>query len=666
MLLSVGTRLGPYEILSAIGAGGMGEVYRARDPRLGRDVAIKVLPAAFSLDPDRLQRFEQEARAAAALNHPHILAVYDIGQHGGAPYIVSELLEGETLRTAGTAPLPVRKAIDLAIQLARGLAAAHAKGVVHRDLKPANIFVTSDGRVRILDFGLAKLTAAEPAQAGARALPGTEGADAPFWSPDGRSVGFFAAGKVKRADVSGASAPQVLADAPNQRGGTWSRDGVIVFSPAPRLPLYRVSAAGGAAVPLRLDKADEGAPDCPSFLPDGRHFLFKTPRGPEAGRGVWVGSLDSTPVVRVGNMRSRVTYSSGYLLFGCGRELYAQPFDPARLQLSGEPIRLAENLGISFGPNYAFSTSSSDVLVYGTGVSAQTRQPRWLDRRGASLGAVGEPGLYVSLVLSADERRIAVERFDPATSTYDVWTTDVGTGATSRLTADPDESSICPLWAADGESVLFRTSMAGTLRVTSLDGKKTDDISVGGAGTGAVFPTAWSSDGRFVVFNRSDQKTLSDLWLVPLTGDRTPRPYLQTRFNEFTGRISPDSRWLAYVSDESGRAEIYVQSFPVPGSKQRVSTSGGRQPQWDKRGTELYYLSLDGKLMAATVSRARPSLELSPPRALFDAPQVAGDSARSPYAVTADGQRFLFNAVTTDALESGIVVGIHWPAALKQ
>ena len=618
----LGQQIGSYQILSLLGAGGMGAVYRARDTRLRREVAIKVLPSAFAADPDRLRRFEQEARATGQLNHPNILAIYDVGTHQGSPYIVCERLEGETLRDRlkGTA-LPQRKAVEVAGQIARGLAAAHEKGIVHRDLKPENLFLTSDGRLKILDFGLAKLTRPlsadtqtdstetqvgtrsgqvlgtlgymapeqvrgevvdhradlfnfgailyemlsgrrafrgksdvetlhaivkeEPDLAGlnphvpsalpriirhclekspqeryqaasdiafdlemaadlastslpphatrlkklerlawvavtaslvaalalamryfrpaptagqtvyfsvsppektiftsgtspavspdgrylafvandssgksqlylrafdnpaTQALDGTQGAWQPFWSPDSRFLGYFAQGKLKKIPVGGGP-PELLCDVASGVGGSWSRDGVILFSPL--YGLYRVSQDGGVPTPVatslvgtRQELQVERTRVSPHFLPDGRHFLFAAPSHRPEIRGIYLGSLDSAETRRLLRDESHVAYAPpGYLLFIRDWTLMAQPFDAKRLQITGEPFPVADQLANAVhGIKGSFSVSETGTLAYFR--LGHFRQLTWLNRQGEELGPVGIPDAYSFPSLSPDE-----------------------------------------------------------------------------------------------------------------------------------------------------------------------------------------------------------------------------------------------------------------------
>ena len=891
MAIFPNTRLGRYEIRSQLGAGGMGEVYLARDPKINRDVAIKVLPADFSSDSERLRRFEQEAQAAGALNHPNILSIYDVDIHDGSPYVVSELLEGETLRELlkGTA-LSVRKAIDYALQIASGLAAAHSKWIIHRDLKPENIFITHDGRVKILDFGLAKLTepvqnaeeqtdvltrrvntdpgavmgtvgymspeqvrgqrldhrsdvfslgavlyemlsgkrafrgdsaietlnailkedppelsqsnnqmnsalervvmhcleknpeqrfqsaqdvafalesvnsvsssrtmpAALPLTSGrpktrawpgwivasvfllaalpfviaylrrapkdervlrvsvllpekttmtsgvsplavspdgrrlafvasfegrdvlwvrsldslsAQALPGTEGAliqSHPFWSPDSRFIGFFAGGKLKKIEASGGP-PQTLCDIGGPRGGTWNRDGVIIFAPVPFGPLYRVSAAGGEPTPVTaLKQSDlETAHRWPYFLPDGRHFLYLVRSSRAESDGIYVSSLDAKETKRLLPTALDAAYAPpGFLLFMRNETLMAQRFDADKLELTGEPFPVAEHVAYNPGLGRgAFSVSENGVLAFRSG-GGQIDQPLWFDRGGKQIGSLGVAGIYLNLWLSPDERRAAVDRSDPQTGTMDIWLFDLARGIPSRFTTDP-AGDTNPLWSPDGSRIVWSSSREG---VRNLFQK-----SAGGGGNDEMLfkssedkiANDWSADGQFIVYQTSSPKTKWDLWVLPMSGNGQPFPFRQTEFNEEQAKFSPDGKWIIYTSDESGAPEVYVQTFPASEGKWRVSTSGGGQPRWRRDGRELFYIAADRTLMAVDV-KLGATFEAGVPKRLFGTRVVSLTEFRNHYVPTSDGQRFLINSTLEETSGTPINVVVNWTADLKR
>jgi Tol biopolymer transport system component len=671
MTVASGMRIGAYEVTALIGEGGMGRVFRARDTRLKRDVAVKVLPDAFAADTDRLTRFHREAEALASLNHSNIASIHDVIDVGGSPVLVMELVEGETLADAiRRGPLAEDEALGIARQIADALEAAHDRGILHRDLKPANIKVTADGHVKVLDFGLAKIrnplvgpdlsasptimtsgagvilgtaaymspeqargkavdrtadvwafgcvlyemlagravfegeTAAEvlggvfkqepdwsrlpadtrpairhllrhclqkdrrqrlkdigdarleieeastsprtagadvrqkprrserwawtaaaaltvvaslavawavrpaapppemrveittppstdlvsmalapdgqslvyvaavdglprlwlrPLGASARPLAETDGASFPFWSPDSRSIGFFAEGKMKRIDIGGA-APQTVATAGAGRGGTWNRDGVILFVPNAVSPIYRVSAAGGAAVALtRVKRPQQNSHRFPAFLPDGRHFLFHV-NGDADARGIYIGSLDGSDPVRLCDADSGPSLGPfGRLLFVRQNALFAQQLDVDRLTLVGSPVSIATS--VAFGGQNgaaAVTVSAAGSIAYRSGAAAGARQFLWFDRTGKQVGEIGRPDIESPFdpALSPDGRRLALSR--TAGGNSDVWLMDVARGVLGRFTVDTAIDNY-PVWSPDGSRLVFVSGRRGSL-----------------------------------------------------------------------------------------------------------------------------------------------------------------------------------------------------------
>lgn len=872
MSLAIGSRLGPYEIVAPLGAGGMGEVYRARDSKLNRDVAIKVLPPAFAEDPERMARFEREAQVLAALNHPNIAQIYGIEQ--GA--LIMELVEGEDLH----GPVPIETALDYARQIAAGLEAAHEKGIIHRDLKPANIKVTGNGTVKLLDFGLAKAgvesaavtgqsptqsptlslamtqagvilgtaaymspeqargkpvdkradiwafgvvlyemltgrllfgggetvtdtlasvvkeepdwsalpgdtpprvrrllerclrkdsktrlqaigeariaidepepepsTAAVPASVprrnwvpwaaagafallalglavawlrhpaeetqtfkvsvlppekgaflprslpsvspdgrhlafaaayegkrqlwirdldalAARPIPGTDEAIEPFWSPDSRFVAFFADGKLKKVDITGGPA-LTLCDAAGAggRGGSWSKNDVIVFTPSVAAGLFRVPAAGGTATPLTaVDRAaGETSHRFPWFLPDGRHFLF-TVRAEQQKSAIYVGDLESKDRRQLVAAACNAAYSPpGFLLFLRERTLMAQPFDAAGLRTTGEPFPIAEEVDYIEGQIQAqFAVSQTGVLAFYAGGLANHSQLTWLDRGGKSLGTVGPPGNIREVAISPDGATVAMARMDPQMVTTDIWFHDLVHGTDSRFTFDhtTDEA---PVWSPDGSRILFasiRTGKSGIYqKLVTGAGKEvllcqTASLSI---------PTDWSRDGRFAIFENIDAHTRYDVWVLPLSGDRKPFPFLQTESRELNGKLSPDGRWLAYQSDETGRPEVYVQTFPGQEGKWQVSATGGTRPVWRRDGKELFFISADDRLMAVDV-KSGVRFEHGVPKPLFE----ARTPSYATFDVSRDGKRFLMANLLDQGATQAMTVVINWQAGLKR
>ncbi len=881
MALTVGDRLGPYEIVALIGVGGMGEVYKARDTRLDRVVAVKVLPAHFAGRPDVRERFDREARTIAALNHPHICVLHDIGHQDGVDFLVMEYLEGETLaQRLAKGPLPLEQVFEYAIQMSDALDKAHRKGVTHRDLKPGNIMLTKNGS-KLVDFGLAKLTQdAAPVTQGSenatktdpltaqgmllgtlqymapeqvegkveeidartdifafgavvyematgkkafegrsqasligailkdapppmsslqpmtppalervvktclakdpesrwqtardltrelqwiaegahtstptvdrlsrvrervawgtalvlalavamilreswqtaapsaetyqlsvvtpetsslldfaispdgrtlafvaraeggkhllwvrrldtsspQALPGTDGAAQPFWAPDSRSLGFFAEGKLKRVEAAGGP-PQTIADAGSSRGGAWNRGGVILFAPAATAGLFQVSAAGGALTPVTIrDPKKESSHRWPQFLPDGMHFLFYVQAA--KGGGVSVGSLDSKDTRHLFDTNAQAWYAPpGFLLFVRDGSLMAQSFDAGKAELGGDPMRIAEGLMFDATNRAAFSTAGSGILAYRNGASA-LNQMAWFDRSGKPLGTAGPRGRFFNPELSPDAKQVAFQQQDLQTGNIDVWVLDLARGEPRRLTFDP-APDIIPRWSPDGKQIIFQSNRDGPFNIYQK-------LS-GGAGSEArlfpspvtVSPQDWSADGRFLLCAVSDAKGNWQLWVLPMSGERKLIPFVENGANNHHAQFSRDSRWIAYASNESGRYEVYVQSFPAGNGKWQVSTNGGVQPRWRRDGKELFYLGLERKLRAVPV-RGVSTIEFGVGVPLFEARTELGTTVNSgwmqQYDVTPDGQRFLLN-LEPDSSASHITAVLNWAAGLKK
>ena len=871
----------------------MGEVYQARDTRLDRTVAIKVLASDIADDPDLRARFEREARAVAALDHPHICGIYDVGEANGTHFSVMPHLDGQTLAARlEKGPLPLGQALKIATEIADALDKAHRQGIVHRDLKPANIMLTRSGS-KLLDFGLAKLkapataismsgmtrlatsapgtahgvilgtvpymapeqvegkesdarsdiwalgaviyemvTGARPFQGdtpasvigsilkdepraistvqpltpplmehivrrclaknpderwqtaadlmrdlkwigegSANTLPtatavrsrermtwsiaglavlaaaalsaptalyfrgtpaetlltrfdiltpptgdpvsfalsldgrrlafvataesksrlwvrlfddvtphvlaGTEGASFPFWAPDGKAIGFFADGKVKRIDL-GAGTPQVLTDAPAGRGGTWSHDGVIVFAPNAFGPLMRVAATGGTAVAVTRVAPGDGSHRWPQMLPDGRHFLFFMAFGRSEARGVYVGTLDGGESTRVLPAETAAVYTppSALLLVQQG-VLVALRFDPTRGTVSGQPIPVVQGVGSDPGvARGAFSVSATGVLAHRAS-GAQRRQLVWVDRAGTQRGAVTSPdeNALGNPELAPDGKRVAVQR--AVQGDVDVWLIDIGRGVPTRFTFDAGADGD-PLWSPDGSRVVFRAS-----RKIVNDLFERPSSSVGAERllletAEPKVPLAWSHDGRFLLYASQNPNTGSDLWALSLDEDLRPStnagrayPVVQTGFDEWGGQFSPNGRWVAYESNESGPFEVYVRTFPDPGGHTRVSTAGGTQPRWRPDGKELFYIAPDTRLMAVPISvgRDKSTLEVGTAVPLFATRLASGSGIsavigmRPQYAVAADG-RFLMNVTLDAGAASPITVVLNWDAGM--
>jgi len=501
----------------------------------------------------------------------------------------------------------------------------------------------------------------------AQPLPGTEGAAYPFWSPDGRFLGFFAGGKLKRVDTAGGE-PQILCDATNGRGGSWNRDGVIVFSAAPNSPINRIGASGGAVTAVtKLDPRKSFGHNWPQFLPDGRHFLFYHRSAQIEEQGVYVASLDSPTVTRILPSGSMGLYANGHLLFVRDGILFAQPFDDRALRTTGEPVRMADRVGYfnaAFG-YVAVTASTTDVVVYGPGV-ALTTQLRWLDRRGAAAGPATPPAVYSGPRISPDQTRVAVAITDATTPKRDIWVMDVARGTTSRATFDPAPVWF-PTWSADGSTLFFGSTRPGATSIFRKAVAGQDELlysNTGSVGAFATYPTDASADGRLLLYTLSSSLGY-DLAVLALSKDREASVFLATPFNEAQGRFSPDTRWIAYASDESGRFEVYVRPFPARDEQWKVSLTGGTQPEWRRDGKELFYISADRKLMAVSVATEGNTLVAGSPHALFDV-EIPEGSAPYPtdYAVSADGQRFLVNTVVEQTSRPTLTVVLNWTAEL--
>jgi len=872
---SPGARVGSYEIVSRIGAGGMGEVYRARDPRLGRDVAVKVLPPDFANDPERRARFEREARTLASLNHPHIAQVHGFEasiQDGSAPnLLVMELVEGEDLaERLARGPIPLDDALVAAHQIAQALEAAHEQGVIHRDLKPANIKVRADGTVKVLDFGLAKamdpvpgaspsasmsptITSPAVTRAGiilgtaaymapeqakgkpvdkradvwafgcvfyemlarkrafssdgvaetlaavitkepdwnalpsdlppvvrrllqrcltkdpkqrlhdiadarlelddardpsgrdvrllpprprwqwavpiavitlaalaagwflravttsptdgaaaaevrleiatppttdplslaispdgqtvvfvatsngrpalwlrrldstiARPLSGTADASFPFWSPDGRAIAFFADRELKRLDLDAGSV-QTLAPAEGGRGGTWSRDGTIVFqaSPGP-MPLVKISAAGGTPVPLGDLRGR-----FPQFLPDGRHFTYYASYGAaeSATRGVYVALADGSDARHLFDADSGPVYSaSGHLLFVRGGTLTAHRFDPATLELKGEPFPVAGDVAVN-GPmlHAPIASSAGGPVLYRTGSSSGIRQFVWVDRAGTEIQKLGEPvSNPLSPAMSPDGRSIALHQ--TINGNTDIWLLQTARGVLQRVTSSPS-AQFHPVWFPDGSRLAFGS---GANLVSLAIGESQEQTLV--AMPAVASPSDWSFDGRFLLFTTTQPNPSSDLWVLPFAGDGKPFAIAQTAFDERDPQFSPRADWIAYTSDQSGRPEVYVVPFPDPGERVQISTSGGGMARWRADGSELFYVALDGRMMAVPIRRTGArQLNAGTPAPLFMT-RIGGpvqSNSRSQFVVSPDGKRFLLNTLA-DVNAAPIIVMMNW------
>jgi Tol biopolymer transport system component len=526
----------------------------------------------------------------------------------------------------------------------------------------------------------------------ARSLPGTE-LNASFpsfvWSPDSRFIAFDSGRKLKKIDISGGP-PQTLCELQSDLvGGSWNRDGVIIFGTNPG-GLMRVSDKGGIPSPLtKPDKSLQEKWHClPSFLSDGRHFLYYGVSAAEKDGSIYVGSLDAKPEEQTKKRLMTTSWAAayapskdsakGHLLFLRDGVLLSQDFDEKRLELSGEPVPVAEQVG-SYRGQGNFSASTNGNLVYRTGrrgmlTSARLFQPTWFDRQGKVLGTAGESGNYRLLALSADCAHAAVVQPDLLSegrrAMVDLWLLDFARGTNTRFTFGKGSNGD-PVWSPDGGSIIFfsmREEQAGLYRKPA-NGVKEEELLL--KTNALTSPTSWSHDGRFLLYEafNGDKKNMFDLWVLPLQGDRKPMPFLRTEFNEADGQFSPDMRWVAYVSDESGREDIYVRGFSrtsggissEAGGKWLVSNGGGTLPRWRGDGKELYYWAPDGKVMAVEVT-AGTAFQAGIPKLLFQAPSGAGSS----WDVAADGKRFLLLAPASENSTAQFDIILNWASLLKK
>lgn len=897
MALTSGTKLGPYEIQAPLGAGGMGEVYRALDTRLNRTVAIKILASHLSSSPELKQRLEREARSISSLNHPHICQLYDIGSQEGAAYLVMEFLEGETLsERLRRGAMALNEILRVGIAVAEALAVAHRQGLVHRDLKPGNIMLTQSG-AKLMDFGLAKplglqtgtasksapsftaaatlssptplspLTtagtivgtiqymspeqiegkeadarsdifalgavlyemaagkrpfegksqislassilekdpepisgikphtpaafehvvttclqkdpearflaahdiklelqwiaaerpspapAALPAPAApkrerlvwavalvaaavlgaaagiflnrpvqtaqairtvidpppsttlgltgdfagppvlspdgasvaftatgvdskttlwvrpmnaleAHTLPGTEGATFPFWSPDGRALGFFADGKLKTIDLTGGSAV-AIADAAFGRGGTWGQDGVIVYTPNTQTALMRVSVSGGTPAPVtKLDPARHTSHRWPHFLPDGKHFLYLAINhdpSKAANDTIYYASLDGRENRSLLRSQSNAVYGSGFLLFARGGQLMAQAFDPSSGTLSGEAESLASGVVDDVSTwHMDASASGNGLLVLGSGGSADW-QLVWMDRNGKQIGTVADKLTNLqTAVLSPQGDRVALQ-ID--TGMNDVWVLDLARGVRTRLTFGPVANTY-PVWSPDGKWIAYTSDRNGhsNLYCKPADGSGVEELLL--TDEQVTVASDWTRDGKFLLYERGAVGSNSEIWALPLEGERKPRLVAARPENAFVaqGHLSPDGRWLAYTSTESGTPEVYVVPFGGGQGKWQISTNEGTKPEWSRDGKELYYASDGGNtLFVVPVTETKGALQFGTPQPLFTTPA----SQQIIYDVSPDRKRVLMNLVSQQVSQSVTVVA-NFPAGLKK
>jgi Tol biopolymer transport system component len=886
MTLASGTKLGPYEIIEPLGAGGMGEVYRAKDTRLDRTVAIKVLPPQFSSDPTRKMRFEREAKTVSTLNHPNICSLFDVGSQDGVEFLVMECIEGESLaKRLERGAMPVDQVLRFGAELAAAIGTAHRGGVIHRDIKPGNVMLTKSG-AKLLDFGLARPAAAAaslatmtatsaspspvteqgtivgtfqymspeqvegkeldarsdifslgavlyemvtgerafqgksqlsvasailekevppirnlkpltppslehvigrclakdpddrwqtgrdlagelkwisdsgtnmsgtaaavhmqtvPARAGkgawgwvaagvlaaillvgavfsrtqrtveepkyffaplsfsargmaiapnghtvaivgykteerknlvwlyevggreAKSVAGTEDANFPFWSPDGKSLGFFADGKLKRVDIAGGAA-QTLADAPTGRGGTWNQNGEILFTPSGEMGvvLNLISATGGAAKPVSVldPKRNETSHRWPMFLPDGKHYLYLAfdvadRAGADAIYAAELGTGEKHFVVRA--VSNAAFAEPGFLFFYRDGALFSQHFDLKSLELSGTPqpvladVQLLPRIGRA-----SFAVSNDGLLVVQSGAAASLSRLIWYDRKGNEQGSVGAPDVYANVELSHDGKSVAVDKTDLENQNADVWIYNLHGEGAKRMTFNPAIDAT-PVWSPDSTQILFSSGRKPTfdLYLKDVNGAQ-EEKAANDDPTGDKYPTSWSRDGKTILFTEGGQ-----LRLMSYPGMNS-RDFFKGTASVKSGQFSPDGKWVAYSSNESGRWEIYVTSYPDAKGKWQVSNQGGTQPRWRGDSKELFFLAPDAMMMAVPVSGGA-TFNFGAPVALFQATprEMVATSEMIAYDVTNDGQKFLINTDVKTGNAQPMSVILNWDAELK-
>lgn len=859
MTVPAGTQLGPYEIVAPLGAGGMGEVYRALDRRLDRSVAVKILPREFSANAHLKLRLDREARTISKLNHPNICTLYDVGHDNGTDYLVMELIEGETLADhLARGPLSLPEVIRYGAEIASALQRAHRSGIVHRDLKPGNVMLTKTG-AKLLDFGLARtqpvvapseqmeteqkpLTAdgvivgtfryMSPEQLGGEAvdhrsdifalgallyematgrrafdgksrtsliaaivsseppplsqvqpltppalerligaclakdpdariqsahdvalelrwiadeqrvsqpqrratwlpwviagvlaaallalvaarslrrdippapirfsvaapprtalngipavspdgrsiafsavgvetpqtlwlrsldtlevkpLKGTEEANHVFWSPDGRSIGFMARGRLWRLDVADGSVRALHEPVERLPGGaTWNQQDVILFSPNAEGQLYRLAASGGEAVRVSTGNRVE---IWPWFLPDGDHFLFFRRGRDNQDAGIYAGSLSSPErklLVPIKDITpSRAAYANGFILWNRGNQLYAQSFDPEKLELSGDPRKIEDEIEWYAPAHAAFSVSEGGTLVYHPAGVPVVSQLTFVDRDGREAGTSGPVAAYGQVRLSPDQRRIVAGRSDTGSS---VWLLDVARGAPSRISFEAWAGM--PVWTPDSRGVVYSAAVD---LPPDLFHWRDGSITRLTRTPLQYYPSDVTPDGKLVIAEVFNADTEMDIHAVPIAPPHKPVPLVNTKFREREGVVSPDGRWLAYSSNESGRMQVYTVAMPGTGPRVQISTEGGRNPRWSADGRTLYYADpVQGAIAAVAITVQNGELRPSPPLRVFA--HTSGD-----YDVTRDG-RFLVRKEQLNAASPPLTVITNWTASLK-
>ncbi len=527
-----------------------------------------------------------------------------------------------------------------------------------------HIAVSPDGRkiafVAIDTMGRSQLYVRSLSSLTTLPLPGTENATYPFWSPNSEFIGFFTPGKMKKIDASGGPSLSIC-DVQEARGGSWNQDGIVVFAPGATDPLFQVPAAGGTPTQVTtLDSArHESTHRFPWFLPDGKHFVYfaRSGSGTEDDK-VYAGSLDGQLKKELLNTHSNAMYADGYLLFVREQSLMATPFDAGNMQLTGNAVPIAEQVRFNEGWNRgSFTVSQQGLLMYEGGVGPAINQLAMFDRTGEHVTAMKGAQFVFEASFSPDGRKIAFSSVDPQRRNEDIWVYDIASSLSTRLTFDPKDDTD-PVWSPEGKRIAFSSNRSGTanLYVKNSDGTGSE-VEIFASPEG-IYPTDWSQDGRLIACTTYGNR---DIVVLPAIGEPTPVDFLRTEFSEDEARFSPDGRWMAYASNESGQREVYVRPFPGPGGKWQVSAGGsGFRPFWRRDGREIYYPSR-GKMMAAEVSGSGGTFAVAMVKALFDT-----HGATTLLDVSADGQKFLVRYNPVDARSDLITLVSHWETELQK
>jgi serine/threonine protein kinase/Tol biopolymer transport system component len=502
-------------------------------------------------------------------------------------------------------------------------------------------------------------------------LPGTEGALFPFWSPDGNTIAFFANGQLKTIDASGGPVHD-LCPAPQPRSGTWSKDGVIVFAPSPYTGLFRVASTGGASAPItKLDNSrHEDSHRWPQFLPDGRHLLYLARTSDRANSEIRVASLDSQQTVTIVRANGNAVYvPSGFLLYPRGDAVVGQTFDAEHLHTSGEPITVADQVSWNGNVDYATFTASSGGLLAYTGQTGEgLSELLWTDRNGKTLGKVGEPDLYFGPSLSPDDKKLAVEIADPHNASSEIWIYDLIRNSRSKFTfTQGNTHNRLPVWSPDGSQIAFNSDRehAAQIYEKAVNGKVPEHVVA--SGESDRYPSTWSSDGRYVVGIQSSAQRGSEFLVLPMLGAQLPVDFLPsaTALSRFAfPRLSPDGKWLAYSSYETGIQETYITTFPSGAGKWQVSTGGSLEPHWRRDSKELLFRTLDGSIISAEISDQNGSPVVGKVRTLFQ--KHMRPSPNWTFDVSADGQRFLINSLLQPSVSEPITLVTNWDSELKK